>query len=115
MDSVPNLEACTSWISVDMANHGEMNFMIKIQPVDEQPNNVVRAQLRSRSVRNDVADTLPLFIRICAVPRAKRAANETQIFFTLDPFVDLMTKVLETAGNILEVTRELTDFRSVFF
>lgn len=67
--------------------------MVQVQPVDEQTNDVIRAEPRSRGISHEVGDVFPLVLSLSAIPCSKRRADQAQVFLALNSFINGVAEV----------------------
>src|SRR5687768_7844431 len=80
---VPKLGASRAGPTVDRANDADVEFIVLLYPLKEEPHEIVVAQPRRRGVRDRSTHVLSLFVRCGLIPDPEPAANKTQELLVL--------------------------------
>src|SRR6185312_15500588 len=99
IDLIPDFEATDAALGVNGAYDGEMRLVIRVQPVEEKPDDVIGAQTRPCGVRKHIPHVSALLIRRGIVPYVECPPDKLKVFLALNSLVDRFAKVLKSIDD----------------
>ena len=102
MNLHPYVITCRAGILINRPYDGDVRLVIEIQPVDKQPDDIVRAELCACCIRYEIGDRPSLFFRVGFVPRPKGPPDKIEVILALNPFNNLVPDPFKTSGDVVE-------------